>query len=761
MLLLCALIVGSNAVWGATGDPDWSYTVVNGDANKLNTTTTTFTVDATHVFNYSSSVVGAGTPGVTIGSANSTYGIKLGSSGSNYFNPVIFKTDAFKDYAVTKVRLYLKHNGTKAGALTVKQGSVIVGAADVSSTNSWTTVTSSETNDGEGGTLEIKYEVAQALYINKIEVWYKELSGTKHTLSSAVSPSATGSVTLGSSSIIEGKTTTISADPEEGYYFVNWTVTGTGASVTNENAASTTFTMGTSDATVTANFAEINFWAVTYDYNDGVTDDEEVHVLKAEAASYNLKAAPSREDYSFTGWKIGATTYAAGAAYEPTANVTVQAQWEFNGTLYSYNRSNKNDLATGAKYVMGASYTSSGTTTWKYCQAMGSDTYLHAAVVGEHGSLDADDAVFFDETPEIITLNETADGWTMTNESGKKIGLKGDKQLGYDTGDQTWDLEGTDNIPTFSAQYTKSGTLTTYIMKFNWNSGNSRFNAYTSGQQDVYFYRLDDGKDVYTLTLNFKDGATDNGTHRVLEGASYTLTAPTRSGYAFNGWNTEEDGTGTPYAAGSYTMQAANTTLYAQWVATVVTPSSETDKHYATFCAPYKTKLDAGVMAYIGTYASSTLTLHVLEDSETGTVIPANTPVVLKATSADAFNVVATTDDASAVQDGTLLTASNLHGTLAATAAPANAYVLGYNSAAGQETGFYQFSGTIPANRAYLIISGGAAQAAGIRIVEGESNATNVENIEANDEVVKFIENGQLLIKRDGITYDALGRIVE
>ena len=189
-----------------------------------------------------------------------------------------------------------------------------------------------------------------------------------------------------------------------------------------------------------------------------------------------------------------------------------------------------------------------------------------------------------------------------------------------------------------------------------------------------------------------------------------------------------------------------------------VTPSSETGKHYATFFAPYNAKLGAGVKAYIGTYATNTLTLHVLADSETGTVIPANTPVVLKATSADAFNVVATTDEGSAVQDGTLLTANNLHGTLAATAAPANAYVLGYNSAAGQETGFYQFSGTIPANRAYLIISGGAAQAAGIRIVESESNATNVENIEANHEVVKFVENGRILILRDGNTYDALGR---
>ena len=45
-----------------------------------------------------------------------------------------------------------------------------------------------------------------------------------------------------------------------------------------------------------------------------------------------------------------------------------------------------------------------------------------------------------------------------------------------------------------------------------------------------------------------------------------TTNAYARTGYSFSGWNTQADGTGTPYADGaSYTMPAGGAILYAQW----------------------------------------------------------------------------------------------------------------------------------------------------------------------------------------------------
>ncbi len=161
--------------------PNWSYAIVNGDGAKLNTEKKTFTIDETHVWSYEGTTVAAGTPTVTVGKSNNAYWLKFGSSGSVYFNPVILSTTAFNNEKVTKVRLNLKHNGTKVGTLTVKQGNITIGTATTDNTSSIIDVECSQDAVGNGGKLEIKYEVAQALYIGKIEVWY-ETSGTTYSV---------------------------------------------------------------------------------------------------------------------------------------------------------------------------------------------------------------------------------------------------------------------------------------------------------------------------------------------------------------------------------------------------------------------------------------------------------------------------------------------------------------------------------------------------------------------------------------------------
>ncbi|MBO7546514.1 MAG: InlB B-repeat-containing protein [Paludibacteraceae bacterium] len=75
---------------------------------------------------------------------------------------------------------------------------------------------------------------------------------------------------------------------------------------------------------------------------------------------------------------------------------------------------------------------------------------------------------------------------------------------------------------------------------------------------------------------------------------------------------------------------------------------------------------------------------------------------------------------------------------------------------------FVRYEGeTFPANRACLAVTPENTNApSAFRIVEEEQNATNIQNIESNDDVVKFFENGQLFIKKNGIVYDAVGRRV-
>ena len=69
---------------------------------------------------------------------------------------------------------------------------------------------------------------------------------------------------------------------------------------------------------------------------------------------------------------------------------------------------------------------------------------------------------------------------------------------------------------------------------------------------------------------------------------------------------------------------------------------------------------------------------------------------------------------------------------------------------------------TITPTHAYLHIEGQEIVpnpgAPGIRIIE---NATNIQNIEGNETAVKFIENGKLFIKKNGVVYDAVGTVVK
>lgn len=119
---------------------------------------------------------------------------------------------------------------------------------------------------------------------------------------------------------------------------------------------------------------------------------------------------------------------------------------------------------------------------------------------------------------------------------------------------------------------------------------------------------------------------------------------------------------------------------------------------YSTYCSENKLDITktTGLTAFIVNEVTST-TVKLKKVN----VIPAATGFVVKGTGStiyDLFKTEAAADDVSK---------NLLVGTLAATAAPANTYVLSTKSS---KTGFFPVSGSIeiPAHKAYLILSGGA-----------------------------------------------------
>lgn len=180
--------------------------------------------------------------------------------------------------------------------------------------------------------------------------------------------------------------------------------------------------------------------------------------------------------------------------------------------------------------------------------------------------------------------------------------------------------------------------------------------------------------------------------------------------------------------------------------------------YYSTFFdSSRKFTLPAGTEAYVATISGEDMIMNKVVNG--GEVLPANKPVILKSNVASLS--LTPTDDAAV----TINAENALHGVDEATTALANCYVLSGHSADNsvKGVGFYAFTGTIPAHKAYLTISGGAAYAPKkLRFVfNNEQLATGMENAAEALKSEKRIENGQLIIIKNGVRYNAQGQVVK
>lgn len=165
-----------------------------------------------------------------------------------------------------------------------------------------------------------------------------------------------------------------------------------------------------------------------------------------------------------------------------------------------------------------------------------------------------------------------------------------------------------------------------------------------------------------------------------------------------------------------------------------------------------------GTKAFVAKIEGSDMIMT--EIAKNDEVIPAETAVILQSPTGS-FSL--TPSDGSAV---TFTSSDNqLLGVDFETAAPTNCYVLSGHSTDNSVTGvgFYEFTGTIPAHKAYLTVSGGAAYAPKkLRFVfNNEQQTTGIDNAAEALKSEKRFENGQLIIIKNGVRYNAQGQIVK
>ena len=168
-----------------------------------------------------------------------------------------------------------------------------------------------------------------------------------------------------------------------------------------------------------------------------------------------------------------------------------------------------------------------------------------------------------------------------------------------------------------------------------------------------------------------------------------------------------------------------------------------------------KYQLPAGTEAYVATISGSG-DLNMTKVADGGQVIPANTALILKSNTASV--TLTPTDDAAVA-----VSAENaLRGTDSEMAAPANCFVLSGHSTDNEVkgVGFYHYTGTLAAHKAYLIYGGAPSPAHRMRFIfNSPTGLENSQEMQLKSE--KLLENGQLIIIKNGVRYNAQGQIVK
>ena len=282
------------------------------------------------------------------------------------------------------------------------------------------------------------------------------------------------------------------------------------------------FEMGSNSATVTATkpgIVAVNYTVTWwYTYYDTYLKMNVVAEQDAEQTTYaiiRVRGTPCTLTFNANGGE--GSTYTQSATMG--TSVTLSSN-RFTRDGYTFTGWNTRADGTGTAYTNGASVTPNGNLTL-YAQWKGAPCTLTFNANGGEGSTYTQSATM--GTSVTLSSNRfTRDGYTFT---------------GWNTR-----ADGTGTAYTNGASVTPSGNLTLYAQ---WKGASC------------------------TLTFNANNGDESSYTQSATVGTSITLSSNrfTRDGYAFTGWNTKADGTGTSYADETNVTPNGDLTLFAQWKA--------------------------------------------------------------------------------------------------------------------------------------------------------------------------------------------------
>jgi len=315
-------------------------------------------------------------------------------------------------------------------------------------------------------------------------------------------------------------TMNISTPTRTGYTFTGWTVYGTGSKI-NGN----TFTMGSSNATLKANW-KLNTYTVTINPNGGTynksTSNTTISLNYGESKTIEN---PTRDGYTFSKWEKSCTGCKLNnnKLTMGSSNITLKAVWTANDYSYIVNYYLQNEDGTydleESNSTKEGTYGTKVTPTVKTYQGFTSPQVKSITIDS-------------DNSKNIIDYKYTRNKYNLTvtiPKTKKTSKVVTTNNLYYDT-----DYE----LPTVEIEGYN-------FVKWENTSGRIADNIFTISSSDATVTGVLEAIN-YTINYSLDGGTLENSVNSyTIESNDIEIPTPVKEGYTFTGWSTSESSTST------------------------------------------------------------------------------------------------------------------------------------------------------------------------------------------------------------------------
>ncbi|MDR1025663.1 MAG: InlB B-repeat-containing protein [Treponema sp.] len=300
---------------------------------------------------------------------------------------------------------------------------------------------------------------------------------------------------------------------------------------------------------------ETVYYTVTFNTDGGSPSTQTQTVESGDTVgSSNMPSNPARNGYIFEGWYTGQNGNGSRFTYDTTVNgnMTVYAKWTISQYTVTFNADGGSPATQTRTVTNGSSVGSSN---------MPSDpTRSGYTFGGWYTEQNGNGSQFTYSSP--VTGNMTVYAqWTISQytvtfdaDGGSPATQTRGVNNGASLGSSDMPSEPTRDGYTFGGWYTEQ----------NGNGSPFTYSSMVNGNMTVYAKWT---ISQYTVTFNADGGSPATQTKMVASGGSIGSSnmpsEPTRSGYTFDGWYTEQNGSGSLFTYSSTVN--GNMTVYAKW----------------------------------------------------------------------------------------------------------------------------------------------------------------------------------------------------